>query len=104
MGNAALEHAGGRTMEFCGGRTDDSNGDASEYLKPKIVGNFNETLPSLRDYIDLMTLSPREFAVLNGAGYAVGAHGDCSGLFCSRQSYTMFSSLGCCPMSGRSTP
>merc|ERR1712080_167266 len=63
------------------------NGEASEYLAPKISGNFNETLRDLQDYLDLMTLTWREFAVINGAGYAVGATRDCSGLFCNRNSY-----------------
>jgi catalase (peroxidase I) len=38
-GQTAIEHAGGRKMNFCGGRTDDDSGADSEGLAPMLFNN-----------------------------------------------------------------
>jgi len=92
-GNTALEKAGGKPLSFCGGRTDATDGMGSEFLFPKIIGNFSESLIQLKDYISIMGLTQREFAALNGAGYAVGDSIDCDGLYCRRNSFKGTSSV-----------
>eukprot|EP00092_Neocalanus_flemingeri_P010303 GFUD01011100.1.p1 GENE.GFUD01011100.1~~GFUD01011100.1.p1 ORF type:complete len:745 (-),score=81.08 GFUD01011100.1:67-2301(-) len=93
-GNTALEKAGGKSLKFCGGRTDATDGKGSEHLHPKITGKFTEPLVQLKDSmvqlkdsIGILSLTQREFAALNGAGYAVGDLRDCDGLFCRRNSF-----------------
>jgi len=86
-GNTALEKAGGKPLSFCGGRTDATDGNGSEFLSPKITGNFSESLPQLKDYISIKGLTQREFAALLGAGYSIGDSSDCDGLFCRRDSF-----------------
>lgn len=83
-GNAAIERAGGRRMKFCGGRTDADDGIGSENLEPRIMGRFYESPEQLKDYIKVMGLTQKEFAVLNAGGYAIGDSGGCEGLFCVR--------------------
>jgi len=92
-GNTALEKAGGKHLNFCGGRTDATDGLGSEFLYPKITGNFSETLVQFKDYISIMGLTQREFAALIGAGYAVGDASDCDGLYCRRDSFQGTSSV-----------
>merc|ERR1712013_966581 len=87
-GYTALEKAGGKHFAFCGGRTDATDGLGSEFLSPKIVGNFSETIVQFKDYISIMGLTQIEFTALIGAGYSVGDSGDCDGLFCRRDSFT----------------
>ena len=86
-GNTALEKAGGKPLTFCGGRTDAIDGKGSEFLFPKITGDFSESLVCLKDFISIMGLTQREFAALNGVGYAVGDSSDCEGLYCRRNSF-----------------
>jgi len=86
-GNTALENAGGKHFAFCGGRTDAADGLGSEFLYPKIIGNFSESLVQLKDYISILGLTQREFTALLGVGYAVGDSSDCDGLFCRRDSF-----------------
>eukprot|EP00092_Neocalanus_flemingeri_P034784 GFUD01037856.1.p1 GENE.GFUD01037856.1~~GFUD01037856.1.p1 ORF type:complete len:538 (+),score=83.50 GFUD01037856.1:171-1616(+) len=93
-GNTALEKAGGKSLKFCGGRTDATDGKGSEHLHPKITGKFSDSLVQLKDSmvqlkdsIAILSLTQREFAALNGAGYAVGDLRDCDGLFCRRNSF-----------------
>jgi len=86
-GNTALEKSGGKHLTFCGGRTDATDGMGSEFLAPKITGNFSETLLQFKDYITITGLTQREFTALIGAGYAVGESSDCDGLYCNRDSF-----------------
>ena len=68
---------------FCGGRTDAwEDGGASKLLQPRLTSN--SSLLQLEDAIELMGLTPTEFAVLNAAGYSLGDT-DCIGIFCQRQ-------------------
>jgi len=86
-GNVAIERAGGRRMKFCGGRTDAENGEGSANLEPKITGRITESVEQLKEYIKLLGLSQREFAVLNAGGYVLGdsdSRSVCEGLFCRR--------------------
>lgn len=83
-GNTAIERAGGKRMVFCGGRTDALDGEGSADLKPKITGDFYDSLAQLKEFMKLMGLSQREFAVLNAGGYAIGEQYGCDGLFCKR--------------------
>ena len=67
---------------FCGGRTDAMKDDgASKLLQPRLTSN--SSLLQLEDAIELMGLTPTEFAVLNAAGYSLGDE-DCIGIFCQR--------------------
>eukprot|EP00090_Calanus_glacialis_P001534 TRINITY_DN11107_c0_g1_i1.p1 TRINITY_DN11107_c0_g1~~TRINITY_DN11107_c0_g1_i1.p1 ORF type:complete len:707 (-),score=154.91 TRINITY_DN11107_c0_g1_i1:62-2182(-) len=86
-GNTALEKAGGKHLTFCGGRTDATDGMGSEFLAPKITGNFSETLVQFKDDISITGLTQTEFTALIGAGYAVGESSDCDGLYCNRDSF-----------------
>ena len=88
-GNVAIERAGGRQMKFCGGRTDADDGLGSENLAPRIMGRFDESPELLKDYIKVMGLTLKEFAVLNAGGYAIGDSGGCEGLFCIRGNGTL---------------
>ena len=85
-GTVALEHWTGSPpghFGFCGGRTDAwEDGGASKLLQPRLTSN--SSLLQLEDAIDLMGLTPTEFAVLNAAGYSLGDT-DCIGIFCQRQ-------------------
>jgi len=83
-GNTAIERAGGRRMAFCGGRTDALDGEGSTDLKPKITGDFYDSLAQLKEFIKVMGLTLREFTVLNAGGYAIGQTTPCDGLFCMR--------------------
>jgi len=85
-GNTEIEKMGGNTMTFCGGRTDaSSDAGASDYLEPKINGSASEDNLSFKEYMGLMGLTPREYAALHGAGYALGQNkAKCAGLFCQR--------------------
>jgi len=85
-GNTVMEHASGTSIPFCPGRTDgEEDGGASDFLMPKVSGEFNDTLGAVKEAAHLMGLTQAEFAALNGAGYAIGdrycAH---KGLFCRR--------------------
>ena len=51
-------------------------------------GQFSETVDQLKDYISVMGLTPRQFAALVGAGYAIGDSGSCDGLYCQRNSFS----------------
>ena len=86
-GNTALEKVGGKPLTFCGGRTDAADGMGSEFLFPKITGNFSETLVQLNDFTSIMGLTKVEFAALYAVGYAVGDSTDCDGLYCRRNSF-----------------
>ena len=89
-GNTEIEAMGGKTMQFCGGRTDATDdAGASEFLEPKITGKFDETDLQLKEFYSLMGLTPHEYAALHGAGYAVGQEADCKGLFCRRDNTTI---------------
>jgi len=84
-GNTALEMAGVESYPFCGGRTDAERDDgASKFLKPKITGNFGDSLEQLKETARLMGLTQRELAVLNAGGYSIGDSFPCEGLFCPR--------------------
>jgi len=86
-GNTAMELAGSKMLTFCGGRTDAPDGRGSQFLFPKISGHADESVEELKYYISLMGVSKREFAALNGIGYAIGDTADCDGLFCRRNSF-----------------
>jgi len=85
-GNTEIEKMGGKAMTFCGGRTDALlDAGASDYLKPKISGSASEDILTFKEFMGLMGLTPREYAALHGAGYALGQTKDkCSGLYCQR--------------------
>jgi len=83
-GTTALEEFGVPTKPFCGGRTDASSDDGySDILKPKLHGNFSDSVAQLNEVVRLMGLTQRDFAVLNAAGYMIGEPG-CEGHFCQR--------------------
>ena len=71
-----------------------SNFVTSELFFPILVeslifsGQWSETVDQLKDYISVMGLSPRQFAALVGAGYAVGDSASCDGLYCRRNSFS----------------
>ena len=85
-GTVALEQWTGSPpghFGFCGGRTDALEDDgASKLLQPRLTSNSSHL--QLEDAIELMGLTPTEFAVLNAAGYSLGDT-DCVGIFCKRQ-------------------
>lgn len=87
-GSTAIEQAGGPPIKFCGGRTDDDNGKASDNLFPLIKG-FNDSMTYFHEFIDLMGMTKREYTALHGGGYSIGQdasalESDCGGLFCRR--------------------
>ena len=86
-GSTAIEKAGGRKLKFCGGRTDAMDGNGSEYLYPRIVGDIRESVKHIKYYISVMGLLKKEFAALIGVGYAIGDSNNCDGLFCLRNSF-----------------
>ena len=88
--NTALEAASDDSisLSFCPGRVDDKDGRGWEHLQPRIMGNFSETLITLKDYISVMGISQKQFAALVGAGYAVGGTDNCRGLYCKRLTKT----------------
>jgi len=85
-GSTALEQAAGTAAPFCPGRTDGAeDGGASDFLQPRVTGEFNDTLAQLKEAAVLMGLTQAEFAALNGAGYAIGdKYCTHKGLFCKR--------------------
>ena len=84
-GNAEIEYTSGRSITFCGGRTDAVlDGGASDNLAPRIMGRFEETNVQLKEFMGLMGLTLPEYAALHGAGYAMGQGGTCAGLYCKR--------------------
>ena len=92
-GNAEIEYTSGRSIPFCGGRTDAVlDGGASDHLAPRIMGKFDETNVQLKEFMGLMGLTLPEYAALHGAGYAMGQNYGCvgpywcAGLYCKRDS------------------
>jgi len=85
-GNTVMEHASGTSIPFCPGRTDgEEDGGASDFLMPKVTGEFNDTLGAVKEAARLMGLTQAEFAALNAAGYAIGdRYCTHKGLFCRR--------------------
>mmetsp|Transcript_22619 Transcript_22619/g.29549 ORF Transcript_22619/g.29549 Transcript_22619/m.29549 type:complete len:736 (-) Transcript_22619:239-2446(-) len=79
-GATALADAGDISIGICGGRTDAPVYDGgSDYLKPKISGNFNETMIELSEFVSVMGLTNEEFVALMG-GHSLGQmHSDRSG-------------------------
>lgn len=67
-GQVGLEEAGlsNAGLEFCGGRTDASDGKGSSFVKPIVTGHFSETATLLREYGTRMGLSMRELVALMG--------------------------------------
>jgi len=64
-GSIAVEHLAGVRVDFCGGRTDASDGTAADYyLKPRVTGHFSDTLLELRDSIAVMGLTNSEYVAL----------------------------------------
>ena len=47
-GTVAVEKASGKSLPFCGGRTDAADGEGSVDLEPKISGDFVETAAQLK--------------------------------------------------------
>ena len=47
-GTVAVEKASGKSLPFCGGRTDAADGEGSVDLEPKISGAFVETAAQLK--------------------------------------------------------
>jgi len=70
-GTAAIEDAGGIELPFCGGRVDDTQGSAWDYVEPSIDGSFNESILDVREYFKIMGLSQREYVALIG-GHSLG--------------------------------
>lgn len=78
-GNVAVEAAGGNPMPFCGGRSDATNGNGSNYLTPLNISsviinatlynagyNFTGYYLDVVDGISLMGLGAREAVALQG--------------------------------------
>jgi len=67
-GQAAIEHTSGIQLNFCSGRTDASDGLASEYLTPRSYNDSNVTLSliEVRDLQEISGLTVREWVVLHG--------------------------------------
>ena len=86
-GNVALEESGSNELNFCGGRTDAESGEGWENLNPRITGKFDESVHDLHEFVRLMGVTAREYAVLHGAGYAIGQIDDCAGLYCQRDKH-----------------
>lgn len=79
-GNTGIEMAGGRTMKFCGGRTDAVEGSGSQYLEPRITGDWTDTTDLLKQTLLLLGLTNREMIVLMGGGHSIGSmHEDRTG-------------------------
>lgn len=83
-GSAALEDMGGKKVEVCPGRTDDSAEEAelgSMYLDPTIYLNPEfATASDLKKSMAIMGFTAQEMTVLNGGGHAIGkAHGSKTG-------------------------
>ena len=95
-GNTALEVFGGNMMTFCGGRTDAVNGKGWENLFPRITGRFDETIHDLHEFVKLMGVTVRDYAVLHGAGYAIGQTNECAGLYCQRDNHLLDPVLSNC--------
>lgn len=70
-GNIAIEAAGGREMFFCPGRTDAVDGEGSSLLSSRFSGSQTDMV-FLKDTIQVMGLSKREFVVLLGGGHSLG--------------------------------
>jgi len=67
--NVALGNAGGRDMQFCGGRVDALDGDlGSQYLAPKDI----TSVAVLREAFSVMGLTPRESVVMMGGMHSLG--------------------------------
>jgi catalase (peroxidase I) len=86
-GTTALEEAGGRTMRFCGGRTDATEAVAAgaslagsaDYLKPRVAPD-GTSVELLKDSMQVSGLSLRESVALIGGGHSLGKmHVDRSG-------------------------
>lgn len=71
-GSVALEQAGGKPAIFCGGRTDATDGAASEWLAPKVTGEATDTAAIFKDWIKTFGLTNQEMAVLVGGGHSLG--------------------------------
>ena len=54
----AMDKATGHTLkmieDFCPGRVDDDNGEAWGLLKPRVVGNKEESVELIKDYIEVL--------------------------------------------------
>jgi len=83
-GSAALEDMGGREVQICPGRIDDTAEEAtvgSMYLDPTIYLNPEfATASDLKRSMIIMGFTAQEMTVLNGGGHAIGkAHSSKSG-------------------------
>jgi catalase (peroxidase I) len=67
-GQAAVEFTSGMQLTFCPGRTDASDGLASQYLTPRSYNDSNVTLSLLevRDLQEISGLTARQWVVLHG--------------------------------------
>ena len=85
-GNTEIEDMGGRSLPFCGGRSDATkDGGASDMLDGKITEKIEKNVWNLKEFYHLTGLTYRENAALHGAGYAIGQKTGCTvGLFCRR--------------------
>ena len=74
-GSVAVEVAGGATLvtaDFCGGRTDASDGAGSEHLEPKLKEDVSDTIDALRETYTLLGLAPHEYVALVGGVRSLG--------------------------------
>ena len=72
-GTVALEQAGAPVMNFCGGRTDATEGSASEWLTPRLTGDATtDTAAVFKDVVKISGLTIREMTVLMGGGHSLG--------------------------------
>uniref|UniRef100_A0A7S1CW47 Plant heme peroxidase family profile domain-containing protein n=1 Tax=Cyclophora tenuis TaxID=216820 RepID=A0A7S1CW47_CYCTE len=72
-GQTAIEHLGGKSMSFCGGRVDASNADFSENLAPRTY--YTSVLIEVQDTFQVKGLSFEEGVALMGrptSRYALG--------------------------------
>jgi len=60
------------SIQFCGGRADDSTGDAWQYLEPTVVGAVSETADQLKETIQRTGLTNRDYVALLGARRSLG--------------------------------
>jgi catalase (peroxidase I) len=82
-GQTAQEAAGAGTLEFCGGRTDATNGEGSEHLEFTLAAltaaNITEDAFAIKEAAKVMGLSNREIVALVGGNRRLSGASDTNG-------------------------